>query len=531
MRPKRKIPTEFYNDFYLRGSLTDEQIHYLDKILKMEKIESLKRIIPESAKLYGRECEDIILYDAQTLAVGMAYINPYFFIGDKPGLGKTIMSAAIYAHYKKKCFEEGKEPSKLLVITDNNHVQGISSDYKKCGINLVPLYGGTDKINKAVEKFDLEDVEIDGVVTSWSSIRINGFLMFYQEEKEHFKFGIFDETSTLKNDKNQVFKQADLIASSMERIVFLNASTFETSLLDIFNQFKVLNPTVMPVKKFLYERYIKQGRRSWFETQYVNVEGSLTPKRVKKFAYMITDYANQEELRERIKYHYIARTKKDYSKDIPKNMFKLHPVKMTERMASMLGESLHNYREILNSPSTLENGFEINTKTVPKLEVLIDLFESIMHERPVIYCFNTESQKAIKRELKHKGYKVEIISGQENQNLEDRQKILEDFKEGEYDGLIINIEKAINIYGSDAMIFYDIPTNPQITYQIMGRIDRNNFKDSKSYHFLMYFDSPEMQNMIDLAYFREVHSGKFTGQYEDVYKQLIRQLEAYIGGD
>ena len=32
----------------------------------------------------------------------------------------------------------------------------------RCGINLVPLYGGTDKINKAVEKFDLEDVEIDG---------------------------------------------------------------------------------------------------------------------------------------------------------------------------------------------------------------------------------------------------------------------------------------------------------------------------------------------------------------------------------
>ena len=212
-------------------------------------------------------------------------------------------------------------------------------------------------------------------------------------------------------------------------------------------------------------------------------------------------------------------------------MFKLHPVKMTERMASMLGESLHNYREILNSPSTLENGFEINTKTVPKLEVLIDLFESIMHERPVIYCFNTESQKAIKRELEDKGYKIEIISGQENQKLEDRQKILDDFKEGVYDGLIINVEKAINIYGSDAMIFYDIPTNPQITYQIMGRIDRNNFKDAKSYHFLMYFDSPEMQNMIDLAYFREVHSGKFTGQYEDVYKQLIRQLEAYIGGE
>ena len=78
------------------------------------------------------------------------------------------------------------------------------------------------------------------------------------------------------------------------------------------------------------------------------------------------------------------------------------------------------------------------------------------------------------------------------------------------------------------MIFYDVPTNPQLTYQIMGRIDRNNFKDSKSYHFLMYLKSPEMQNMIDLAYFREVHSGKFTGQYEDVYKKLIKQLYSYI---
>lgn len=520
----------FYKDFYIKGHLSDTQIQYLEKILEMPCIEKLKHIIPESAKLFGRDCEDIVLYDAQTIAVGMAYINPYFFIGDKPGLGKTIMSAAIYAHYRKKAKEENQPISKLLVVTDNNHVEGISKDYKRCGITLVPLYGGTDKINRTIKKFDINDSEIDGIATSWDSLKVNGFLMYYLEVKDKLLFGIFDETSALKSDKTQTFKQADLIASNMDRIVFLNASPFETSIMDMFNQFKVLNPTILPTKKFIYDRYVKNGERTWFETRYVtNNKGIKIPKRIKRKAFMISDYVNQEELRERLKFHYIARTKQDFGNDAPNHIYKLHPVKMTEKMATMLSNfGLTMYREILNSPATLKNGYKITTKTVPKLQVLLDLFESIAHERPVIYCFNIESQKAIQKELKDRGYSLPIISGQINKDGETRLKILEDFKNGEYDGLIINIEKAINIYGSEAMIFYDIPTNPQITYQLMGRIDRNNFTKSRSYHFLVYLHSPEMQNMIDLAYFREIHSSKFTGQPEDVYKQLLSQLECYL---
>lgn len=531
-RPKYKRKLNLYKDFYLKGTLSDEDIVLLDKILEMKRVGSLKRVIPESAELFGRSCEDVVLLDAQTIPVAMARVNPYLFIGDKPGLGKTIMGAAVYAHYRKRCFEDKKPVGKLLVVTDNNHVRGIAYDFLRCGINLVPLYGGTVKIERDLKKFSLDDSLVDGIATSWDSLRTNGFLLYYLDNAEKFYMGIFDETSILKNDKNNIYASVDEIAKNFEQMVFLNASIFETCIFDMYNQLRILNPNIITTKKFIYDRYVIKGRRSWFESEYVkDAYGGVGVKRVQKFAYRVADYVNQEELKERLKYYYIARTKKDFSDELPSKTYRLHPVEMTGKMAKKLKVSSENYREILNSPTTLDKKETFNAKTVPKLGVVVDLFESIADERPVIYCFNTDAQVRIKGELRKKGYRVEIISGTENSGLEERERVLKDFSDGYYDGIIINVAKAINIYGSDAMIFYDTPTNPQITYQIMGRIDRNNYKDKKTYHFLVYLDSPEMFNMVELAHFREEHGSKFTGQYEDVYKQLIMQIEANLAGE
>lgn len=529
-RPKKSRQLNLFNNFYLQGNLSDLQVHQLEQLLRMGKVDKLKHVIPESAELFKRDCEDIVLYDAQTLAVGMSYINPYFFIGDKPGLGKTIMSAAIYAQLRKKNLELDIKTGKLMVVTDNNHVLGTKKDFARCGINLIALKGGTQAINKDTKNFDMRDPLIDGVVTSWDSLKTNGFLMFYLENRELFTLGIMDETSTLKSDKTQLYAQADKIAINFERNVFLNASTFETSIMDIYNQFQILNPTVIPTKKFINDRYVIQGKESWHETDYVTDyrTGQIIPQRVMKYAYRIADYTNQAELRQRLRYQYIARTKADYSDDLPEKLYILHPVEMTERMRRGVVEHPQRYNEILNSPTTIDKNLKFNFQTVPKFQVAVDLFESIAFERPVIYCFNNESQRALKAELQSRGFRIEIISGEENVAGEGRDKVLEEFKEGYYDGLITNVKKAVNMIGSQAMIFYDIPTNPQIAYQIMGRIDRNNFTEKRTYHFLVYMNSPEMFNMAELANFREVNSSLFTGQHEEVYKQLIKQLEAHL---
>ena len=518
---------KFYNDFYIQGDLPDENIAWIDKVLEMGKVDKLKSILQDSAKLAGRECvQNIKLYDAQTLPVAMSLFNKTLFIGDKPGLGKTVMSAGAYALWRKKAIENGEDIGKLILVTDSSHVVGMTNEYRKYGIKLKPLYGGSVKIERATEGLDMTTDEWDGVATNWDSLKVNGFLFYYLDNQDYFTCGVFDETSAVKNNKNMLFENAKKIADNLERKIFLNGSTFETSIMDIFNQFKVLNDSVLPLKKFLNERYVIQGKRSWYESQYDFATNRYKP--VKRFAYRIANYTNQSELKERLKYFYIARSKKDFSKDLPLKTYILHPVEMTGIMAREMSESNSNYDVILNSPTTSDKSKKFTYKSVPKFEKLINLFESMAEERPVIYCLHRDSQKEIQNKLRNLGYRIGIINGE--LDSEEKQKELQKFEDKTYDGLIINVKKAISIFSSNAMIFYNVPTNSQATYQIMARIDRNNYKDSKQYHFLVYLESPEVMNMIELAHFREEHSGKFTGQEEDVYAQLIKQLENHLEG-
>ena len=70
---------------------------------------------------------------------------------------------------------------------------------------------------------------------------------------------------------------------------------------------------------------------------------------------------------------------------------------------------------------------------------------------------------------------------------------------------------------------------PQETLQISARIDRDNYEISKFYDFFCYAGSPEMVNIIQLAYFREKNSNKFTGKEVNIYQQLVNQLVNQYG--
>lgn len=519
----RKI--NLYKDYYFRGKLTDEEIEYIDKILTMENVDKLKNILQESAEISGRYCSDeYVLYDKQTIPVAISVLNDTLFIGDKPGLGKTVMGAAIYALYRKKKIEKGEKPDKLLFVTNNNNLSGIHNELKEMGVDLIKLGGGTANIEKSLIGYDIDSDETDGIVTSWDSLKINGFLMYYMDNYDKIKVGIFDESSAIKDSKIILYERTKEIRKNMEKVIFLNASMFETHINDIINQMKIMNKDIIPTKKFINERYVVHGRNSWFVTE-MNSKGVY--ERKMRSAYTVDGYRNQEDLRKRLKYFYISRSKRDFKEGVPENIYKLHPVIPTGEMKKQLEKNNIGYNEILNSPTTRDKKKKFTATTVPKLRVLIDLFESIADEKPVIYCFNREAQDYIRKHLQDLGYKIEIIRG--GVSGEEREIILKKLREGELDGIITNIEKSLNIYGSNAEIFYTIPNNPQIVYQIMGRIDRNNFDTQKSYHFLVYIDSPEMFNMVDLAFFREDNSNKFTGNEEEVFKQLIKQLERIVG--
>lgn len=523
----------FYNGYHLSGDVEQENMSLLLKLSHLDKVNKLKNIINESAELAGRTYKETTLLDGQTIPVALSKFNPRLFIGDKPGLGKTVMSSACYALYRRDKIKNGEKPKKLLLITDTNHALGMSKEMSKFfGINLVPLIKGTAPINRTLKKTDMTSDEIDGVVTTWGSVTCNGFLYYMLDHHDEYDYAILDETACLASTKTQVFEVVDNLLNNyrhgIKNVLFLNGSSFEKSIYDLYNQLLVLSPRLFPNKKYIEENYVVRGVTASFATpDYESGNGGTDIYKTGLTQIKdIIDYKNQGDLRERIRGHYIARTKSDFSTELPQHNYRLYPCDLSSVQEKVKMNANRLNMTILNSPTTSNPKAKFNRQTVPKFGHLLDHFESVSEDRPIVYAYNRAAQEEIANALREKGYKVGILNG--SVSPEDKERIREDFNNGKLDTLVFNIIRAMNLPTSDRVLFYDIPTIPEITYQVMGRIDRNNYTQPKFYDFFVYLDSPEMVNMVELAYFRETQSVAFTGQEGDVYAQLLKQLENYL---
>src|SRR5699024_1173985 len=137
-----------------------------------------------------------------------------FFIGDKPGLGRTVMSAAADAYNGVMCLAEEKVVPKIIIVTESSHVVKFAKEWQCCGNNVMPLSGRTVKTERGLASFDFN--EHDGVVVGWGGLVTNGFLDFYLQHHEQFQFAVFDETSKLLNPKSMTYAIADALINKYQ---------------------------------------------------------------------------------------------------------------------------------------------------------------------------------------------------------------------------------------------------------------------------------------------------------------------------
>lgn len=514
--------------YYLKKDLNETQIKKIDAILNMpiENKMGIENVFIKSANIYNREHSNYKLYPAQIDPVLMAYINPRLFISDSPGLGKTIEAGGIYAYYRLQQLKNNLPVSKVIVVAETIHVLGFEKEWKNLGINLLPLHGGNAKIKKERAKFNSEDY--DGIVINWDGLKTNEFVEFWLENYQQFNFGIFDETSCLRNPKSALFRATDNIVNKyqggLERVVFLNGTPFEKDIYDYYYQFMILKPKLIPSKSWIDGRYvIKEGKEITLRETGLDGSRRLVTRRTGE----IVDYKNQEELKDRLKYYLIGRSKEDFSKSgsVPNHSYILHLSTLTREQKKIL--ELNKNMSLINSPETSDSSAVLTVKTSPKLKDLLEFIPKVDSDRPLIYVENTKSQETIVKELELIGYRVGLINGY--CNVSEKDDIVTKFENRELDILVFNIKKSLSIKTSERIIFYDIPTMPQETLQISARIDRDNYDISKFYDFFCYAGSPEMVNIIQLAYFREQNSNKFTGKKVNIYQQLVNQLINHFG--
>ena len=516
--------------FILSKGLSDVQKRTLDALFKLnlEQKKGISDVFIKSAEACGREHSGYKLYPAQIDPVLMSYVNPRLFISDSPGLGKTIEAGGTYAYYRLQQLKNNLPVGKILVVAETIHVLGFEKEWKHLGINLLPLYGGNANIKKERLKYNSEDY--DGVVINWDGLKTNEFVLFWLENHKEFECSIFDETSCLNNPSSALYRITDTILNKyqggIKRAVFLNGTPFEKEIYDYYNQFNVLKPKLIPSKRWLDGRYVlKEGKEITLRELGVDGVKRLVTRRTGE----IVGYKNQEELKERLKYYLIGRSKEDFSEtgSVPKHSYILHLSNLSkEQLKTMENNSATS---LLNSPETSDSTKVLNRKTAPKFGDVLDFIKKVDSDRPMLYVENTKSQLSFERELTEMGYRVGVINGK--LKVDEKNEVVNAFENHELDIIIFNIKKSLSIKTSSRIIFYDIPSMPQDTLQISARIDRDNYEVSKFYDFFCYAGSPEMTNIIKLAYFREKSSNEFTGKKVNIYQQLVNQLANVFSKD
>lgn len=422
------------------------------------------------------------LRDYQTVGTAFMYLSPRSIIADGCGLGKTAEVAALINWLKYK-----GEMSRFLIAVETSAIGQTQAELMRfTGLYVVAMPSEATKIRKVIEKTDW--TKVDGIVIKHSTLRSDPFSKWLalniNEEGMCNIFDTFflDESSVIKNDTTKMYSYTKNICQIVKRVHFMNATTFETNILDIYNQMDMMDQALLPKKWRIEQEFCTYARTSYWTKE--NGKAKMNWRRERN------GYKNQAAFKESLKLVYFGRCKKDIGMDLP-HIYKVYEVEPTNAMSLGL-EKGYRYSELLNCPSLIPDcGIPMDRKNVPKLDRLCELIENdFSQESVMVYCFHLAAQQTIADELAKIGRKPVILNGSITDATE-RYKIQQAFNNGEYDVIITNIKKSLNLYGGDVCIFYSMETNPSKSFQIASRIDRNVDDKLKTFVMLLYKGTDE----------------------------------------
>lgn len=528
-----------WNNMYL-GNMSEPQAQLIMQTRASEVIPNLKKMIfnfplelIQQSYEEGISIRDILkrdnidanqyiteLRDYQTVGTAFMYLSPRSILADGCGLGKTAEISGLINWLKvrdslvrkegeaiieniKIAREKGenteelenklsqlaakpKELTRFLMAVETSALAQTQAELARfTGLNIIAMPSEAPKLKRVIEKTDW--TKVDGIVIKHSTLRSDPFSKWLALNIDEnglckiFNTFILDESSVIKNDTSKIYNYTKNICDIVTRVHLMNATTFETSILDIFNQVDMMNTLLLPKRWRIEKEFCTYGRTSYWTKE--NGKAKMNWRRER------TGYKNQAAFKDSLKLFYFGRCKADIGMDLP-HIYKVYEVEPTNDMAVAL-EKGYRYSELLNCPSLIPDAkIPMDRKHVPKLNRLCELIENDFSDSSVmVYCFHLEAQAKIKEELEKIGRSVVTLNG--SCTDEERYAAQRGFNEGKYDVIITNIKRSLNLYGGDICIFYSMETNPSKAFQIASRIDRNVDDRTKTFVMLLYKGTDE----------------------------------------
>ena len=486
------------------GNLTDNSIDAILRVRDMEILPNFEQTIfnfPEdliiTALQSGMGVREYIkannidytqyrayLRDYQTVGVGFLYLSPRSIIGDGVGRGKTVEISALLNVLKGK-----QQMTRFIMAVEKSaQPQTFIELLQKTGLTVMNLPPEKNKMEKMLYGLDWE--RIDGLVVTHGALSSNTFLSWLAEHKasdypgvvhnELFDTFILDESSVIKNHKSKVYENTREICKMMKRIHFMNATVFETSIMDIYNQIDMLDASILPSRSRISDTYCVHERKPFW------VRGA-GGKAEERFKFDLVGYKNQDQFKNKLKLYYFARHFEDET-------HKYHVVEVNatdeQLLAIKKGES---YQAVINCPNLIvDEKYKIpfDRDHVPKLNATLNLCEKHRDKKIMIYCFYREAQSVIKEAVEKLGLKAEILNG-DISKTEERQSMINRFNLGETQVIITNVKKSLNLYKGEICIIMTLESNPAKLEQIRGRIDRHVDDTVKTYYMILAKGTPE----------------------------------------
>ena len=446
----------------------------------LEEQDSIRRIIQRENIDYKPYIAE--LRDYQTVGTAFMYLSPRSIIADGCGLGKTAEISGLINWLKYK-----GELNRFLIAVENSAIAQTQVEIIRfTGLNVIAMPSEAPKIRKVIEKTDW--TKVDGIVIKHSTLRSDAFSKWLALNIDEnglckiFDMFLLDESSVIKNDTTKMYTYTKNICQIVPRVHFMNATAFETNILDVYHQIDMMDESLLPKKWRIEQEFCTYSRTSYWTKE--NGKAKMNWRRER------SGYKNQATFKELLKLVYFGRCKADIGMDLP-HVYKVYEVTPSNEMSLGL-EKGYRYSELLNCPSLIPDAkIPMDRKNVPKLDRLCELIENEFSDSSImIYCFHIAAQEKIAEELRKIGRKPVILNGAITDTNE-RYKIQQGFNTGEYDVIITNIKKSLNLYGGDVCIFYSMETNPSKSFQIASRIDRNVDDKIKTFVMLLYKGTDE----------------------------------------
>lgn len=505
------------------------KIYNFEYDLIMQSIEeerSIRNILNER----GAQQEDYFgeLRDYQTVGTAFMYFSPRSMIADGVGLGKTAEISALLNLLREK-----KEMTRFIIAVETSAIGQTQAEIMKfTGMRVIALPSEAVKMRRVIEKTDWR--KVDGIVIKHSALRSDALSLWFSTmiDKEGlnrwFDTFILDESSVIKNTYTKMYDYTKNMCNMCKRVHFMNATVFETSLYDVYNQIDMMDNKLLPTKSYIQREYCTIPRKTYW------IKDKATSKAVMKTAFDkkgIT-YHHQSEFKESIELVYFGRAKEEVGMDIP-HIYRTYTIEPTPMQLNLINRG-YSYNMVLNSPNLLGDATKevpFDRQHVPKLDRLVSIVENEFADSSVmIYCWYTGAQEVIANELRNIGRKVCILNGEDTSADKDakRHEMQRDFNNKTYDVIITNIKRSINLNAADVCIFYTIENNPAKMEQIGGRIDRKVDDSIKTFIMMVYKDTSEYDNLKQVAVKRDKDSRDLTIDAKTTISRFVQGEEIEI---